>query len=114
MSGLISRKETLRSSLSPSLDRSRGPVGDCIFHLDTAEYPMMTEEVCRLPSTPLNCNTVTAMNSHADGFLKGHATEDDFEKVLRAHKEAKDETKSDQREAAAAFYQKYDDEMTSK
>jgi hypothetical protein len=37
-------------------------------------------------------------------FLDGHATKDDFEKALRAHKEAKDEMKSDQREAAAAFY----------
>ena len=37
-------------------------------------------------------------------FLKGHATKDDFEKALRAHKDAKDETKSDQREAAAAYY----------
>lgn len=35
-------------------------------------------------------------------FLNGHATKDDFEKALRAHKEAKDEMKSDQREAAAA------------
>ena len=35
-------------------------------------------------------------------YLKGHATKEDFEKALRAHKEAKDETKSDQREAAAA------------
>ena len=31
-------------------------------------------------------------------FLDGHATKDDFEKALRAHKEAKDEMKSDQRE----------------
>ena len=35
-------------------------------------------------------------------FLDGHATKDDFEKALRAHKEAKDEMKSDQREAAAS------------
>ena len=35
-------------------------------------------------------------------FLEGHVTKDDFEKALRAHKEAKDEVKSDQREAAAA------------
>ena len=35
-------------------------------------------------------------------FMNGHATKDDFEKALRAHKEAKDEMKSDQREAAAA------------
>ena len=36
-------------------------------------------------------------------FMNGHATKDDFEKALRAHKEAKDEMKSDQRDAAAAF-----------
>ena len=35
-------------------------------------------------------------------FLYGHATKDDFEKALRAHKDAKDETKSEQRKAAAA------------
>ena len=38
-------------------------------------------------------------------FLKGYATKSDFEKALRAHKEAKDETKSDLREAAAAAIQ---------
>jgi TPR repeat protein len=37
------------------------------------------------------------------GFMRGHATKDDFEKALRAHKEANDEMKSDQREAAAAY-----------
>ena len=37
-----------------------------------------------------------------DGYLNGHATKDDFEKALRAHKEAKDGTKSDQRDTAAA------------
>ena len=36
-------------------------------------------------------------------FFAGDATKDDFEKALRAHKEAADEMKSDQREAAAAF-----------
>ena len=35
------------------------------------------------------------------GYMDGHATKDDFEKALRAHKEAKDEMKSDQRDAAA-------------
>jgi hypothetical protein len=35
--------------------------------------------------------------------MNGHATKDDFEKALRAHKEANDEMKSDQRDAAAAF-----------
>ena len=37
-----------------------------------------------------------------DCFLDGHATKDGFEKALRAHKDAADEMKSDQREAAAA------------
>jgi hypothetical protein len=32
----------------------------------------------------------------------GHVTKDDFEKALRAHFDAKNEMKSDQREAAAA------------
>ena len=36
-------------------------------------------------------------------FMNGDATKDDFEKALRAHKEAADEMKSDQREAAAAY-----------
>ena len=35
-------------------------------------------------------------------FMNGHATKDDFEKALRAHKEAKDGMKSDQRDKAAA------------
>ena len=35
-------------------------------------------------------------------FLNGHVSKDDFERALRAHKEAADEMKSDQREAAAA------------
>ena len=35
-------------------------------------------------------------------FSAGHVTKDDFEKALRAHKEVKDEMKSDQRDAAAA------------
>ena len=35
-------------------------------------------------------------------FLNGHATKDDFEKALRAHKESKDEMTSVQRQAAAA------------
>ena len=34
-------------------------------------------------------------------FMRGFATKDDFGKALRAHKETKDEVKSDQREAAA-------------
>ena len=35
-------------------------------------------------------------------YMVGHVTKDDFEKALRAHKEAKDEMKSDQREVARA------------
>ena len=35
-------------------------------------------------------------------FLSGHASKNEFEKALRSHKEAKDEVKSEQREAAAA------------
>ena len=35
-------------------------------------------------------------------FMNGHATKNDFEKALRAHKEAKDDMMSDQREAALA------------
>ena len=42
-------------------------------------------------------------------FLKGRAAKDDFEKALRAHKEASDEMKSDQREAAAVFYDQIKD-----
>ena len=34
-----------------------------------------------------------------EAFFNGHATKDDFEKALRAHKETADEMKSDQREA---------------
>ena len=37
------------------------------------------------------------------GYMNGHLTKDDFDKALRAHKESKDEMKSEQREAAAAF-----------
>jgi hypothetical protein len=36
-------------------------------------------------------------------FFEGHATKDDFEKALRAHKEAQDDMRSDQREEAAAY-----------
>ena len=35
-------------------------------------------------------------------FLNGHATKEEFERALRAHKDAKDEMKSDQRDAVAA------------
>ena len=34
--------------------------------------------------------------------MNGHVTKDDFEKTLRAHKEAKDAMKSDQRDRASA------------
>ena len=34
-------------------------------------------------------------------FMSGHASKDDFEKALRAHKESNDEMRSNQREAAA-------------
>ena len=36
-------------------------------------------------------------------FMHGLVTKADFEKALRAHKESKDEMRSDQREATAAF-----------
>ena len=36
-------------------------------------------------------------------FRNGHATKDDFENALRAHKEAKDAMKSDQRVAAVQY-----------
>ena len=39
-----------------------------------------------------------------EGFMNGHATKDDFEKALRAHKDAKDEMKSVQRDAASAAH----------
>ena len=45
-----------------------------------------------------------SLNSLRECFLHGDATKDDFEKALRAHKKATDETRSDQRDAAAAFY----------
>ena len=35
-------------------------------------------------------------------FMNGYGTKNDFEKALRSHKEAKDEMKSEQRDAAAA------------
>ena len=37
-----------------------------------------------------------------EGFMRGYVTKDNFEEALRSHKDAKDEMKSDQREAAAA------------
>ena len=37
-----------------------------------------------------------------ESFFNGSATKDDFETALRAHKESKDEMRSEQREAAAA------------
>ena len=44
-----------------------------------------------------------SLKSIREGYLSGHVTKDNFERALRAHKESKDEEKSDQREAAAAF-----------
>ena len=43
-----------------------------------------------------------SLNYIRHAFSTGHATKDDYEKALRAHKEAKDEMKSDQRETVAA------------
>ena len=42
-----------------------------------------------------------SLESIRECFMNGYATKDDFELALRAHKEAKDETKTTQREAAA-------------
>ena len=40
-------------------------------------------------------------------YMSGQATKDDFEKALRAHKDARDEMKSEQREEAAVVYSLY-------
>ena len=45
-----------------------------------------------------------SLNTIRECFMSGHATKDDFEKALRAHKEAKDEMRSDQRETASAIH----------
>ena len=37
-------------------------------------------------------------------YVQGYATKDDFERALRAHQSSKDEMKSEQREAAAAYF----------
>jgi len=39
-----------------------------------------------------------------EAFSGGYVTKSDFEKAMRAHKEAKDDMMSDQRKAAAAYY----------
>ena len=39
-----------------------------------------------------------------EGYLAGYVTKVDFERALRAHKESKDEMRSEQREAAAKYY----------
>ena len=39
-----------------------------------------------------------------DAYTDGHVTRDEFEKALRAHKETKDEMRSDQRDAAAKYF----------
>jgi TPR repeat protein len=41
-------------------------------------------------------------------FMAGQATKEDFEKALRAHKDSKDEMKSDQREEIAALMKRKD------
>ena len=46
-------------------------------------------------------NALTAIQSC---FMGGHVTKDDFEMALRGHKKAEDETKSAQRDAAAALF----------
>ena len=38
-----------------------------------------------------------------EGYMNGHVAKEDFAKALRAHKDAVDEMKSDQRDAAAAY-----------
>jgi TPR repeat protein len=43
-----------------------------------------------------------SLNAIRECFMDGDATKEEFEKALRAHKEATDEMKSDQRETAAA------------
>jgi TPR repeat protein len=40
-------------------------------------------------------------------FMKGHATKEDYEKALRSYQQYIDEIKSDQRDEAAAFHEKY-------
>lgn len=47
-----------------------------------------------------------ALAAIRQGYLNGFVTKDDFEKALRAHKEAKDEMKSDQRAAAFELWQR--------
>ena len=44
-----------------------------------------------------------SLNAIRDAFLDEQATKNDFEKALHAHKKAKDEMNSDQREAAAVY-----------
>ena len=44
----------------------------------------------------------SSLSAIREGFLLGHVAKYDFEKALRAHKEAADELKSNQRDAAAA------------
>ena len=41
-----------------------------------------------------------SLNQIRKCYVSGHATKADFEKALRAHKEANDEMKSDHRDAA--------------
>ena len=43
-----------------------------------------------------------ALERIREGYLEGYVTKNDFAKALRAHKEAQDEVRTDQRDAAAA------------
>ena len=45
-----------------------------------------------------------SLDAIRQGFMKGYITKGDFEKALRANKGAKDEMRSNQREAGAAFF----------
>ncbi|KAL7533270.1 hypothetical protein ACHAXR_005135 [Thalassiosira sp. AJA248-18] len=52
------------------------------------------------------CGCDDSLKEIQKGFSDGHATKDDFEKALRAHKESKDEMQSDQRDAARQYVQR--------
>ena len=45
---------------------------------------------------------IKLLDAIRNGFMVGIVSKDDYEKALRAHKEATDEMKSDQRDAAVA------------
>ena len=48
--------------------------------------------------------SVIALNKIREGFVEGFVTKDEFETVLRAHKDSTDEMKSDQRDIAREYY----------